>query len=109
MIWKVKPFVLGIVTINIELAFLILLEVATKTFGDVWIYISMFCFLLPGLVLSLVSLIGGIKRMRFANLRKEGVATIIIASVSLATYVLVAGLIVFVIATGGRLPHQIFY
>ena len=109
MIWKVKPFVLGIVLLFVEFAFLVALVISTKSFGEPFTWISMFLFMLPCIPLTIVALIGGIKRLRNEETRNEGISTTIVAVSAIVFYIIVVALIIFVLATGGRLPHEIFY
>ena len=106
MIKNRVPFVYSIVVLSLELIYTIIMVVISKIGSNID-YLVLALWSIPLLPLAILSLIGGFIHLRYEEVKKKAIATIIMGSVAIIYLFLYAICIGFLVGTG-HLPHYYF-
>ncbi len=106
MITQRVPFVYSIVVLAIEFIYTVIMLVVSKI-GNNIDYLVLALWSIPLLPLAIISLIGGFIHLKYEEVRKKAVATIIMGGSAIIYFAIYAICLGFLVGTG-YLPHHYF-
>ena len=104
MITQRVPFVYSIVVLALEFIYTIIMLVVSKVGSDID-YLVLALWSIPLLPLAILALIGGFIHLKYEEVKKKAVATIILGGSAIVYFAIYAIMLGFLIGTG----HLPFY
>ena len=106
MITQRVPFVYSIVVLAIEFFYTVIMLVVSKIGNDID-YLVLALWSIPLLPLAIISLIGGFIHLKYEEVKKKAVATIIMGGSAIIYFAIYAICLGFLVGAG-YLPHHYF-